>query len=253
MKYIDSHAHYLSRQFNKDRNELLNHLFDTDLEYIIECGTNTASNTSVIELCSKFDKIYGVIGFFPLDVAELEDKKKLDLFKQQLKEKKIVGIGEIGLDYYHKGDSSLQKKWFINQLKLAKEVNLPVCIHSRDAEIDTLNILKNNGQMKGVIHCYSYGVKTMKALLKLGYYFGVGGTSTYKSNVELREAIKEMPLDRILLETDAPYLSPQEVRKGRNDSSNIKYVIEELSRLKKISKEEIINQTNNNVKKLYNI
>ena len=134
---------------------------------------------------------------------------------------------------------------------MAKSLNLPVCIHSRDAEEDTLSILKNNGKMSGVIHCYSYGVKTMKELVKLGYYFGVGGTCTYLNNKDLREAIRQMPLDRIVLETDCPYLTPQPVRGQRNDSSYIKYVIEEIAKLKNTNIENVVNQTNNNVKTVY--
>lgn len=251
MKYIDSHAHYLSGRFARDRDVLLNSLFKNNLEYIIECGTNTKSNQQVIELCHKYKNIYGVIGYFPMDVQELEDSQVRENFLEQLKEGKILAIGEIGLDYYHKGDKELQKKWFKEQLKMAKSLNLPICIHSRDAEEDTLAILKNNGKTNGVIHCYSYGVKTMKELVKLGYYFGVGGTCTYLSNKDLREAIRQMPLDRIVLETDCPYLTPQPVRGQRNDSSYIKYVIEEIAKLKNTTVENVVNQTNKNVRTVY--
>lgn len=251
MKYVDSHAHYYSRQFNKDRIELLKRLFETDVKAIVECGTNIWSNAKVIKEAENNENIYAVIGFFPTDVQELEQKGTLENLVNQLQYPKVLGLGEIGLDYYHKGDVALQRKWFIEQLKLAKKLNVPICIHSRDAEQDTLNILKNNGKMNGVIHCYAYGVKTMRELVKLGYYFGVGGTFTYTANKDLREAIKEMPLDRIVLETDSPFLSPQVVRRSRNDSSNIKYVIEELSKIKKVSKEEIIKITNKNVCAVY--
>lgn len=251
MKYIDSHCHYLSGRFNKDRYGIIEKLLNSDLEYLIECGTNTKSNIEVLKLCEKYSNIFGVIGYFPLDVQELEDSKIFNNFLTLLKHNKVLGLGEIGLDYHHKGDISLQKKWFVEQLKIAKRFNLPVCIHSREAEKDTLAILKNNGKYKGVIHCYSYGVKTMKELLKLGYYFGIGGTCTYNQNRELRAAIQAMPLDRIVLETDAPYLSPIQVKRSRNDSFNIKYVIFEISQIKGISEKEIIVQTNRNIKDLY--
>jgi len=253
MKYIDSHAHYLSGRFNKDRDEVLNKLFNNDLEYIIECGTNTNSNKRVLELCHKWDNIYGVIGYFPTDVLELKNSKTWATLREQLQDPKILAIGEIGLDYYHdeKGQE-LQKEMFRKQLELAKELDLPVCIHSRDAEIDTLRVLKDFGKYKGVIHCYAYGKRTMKELVDLGYYFGVGGTSTYLKNELLREAIRCMPLERIVLETDCPYLSPQVVRRERNDSSNIKYVIKEISKLKGINVEKIIEQTNKNVRNVYN-
>ena len=150
-----------------------------------------------------------------------------ELLKKQLEHPKILAIGEIGLDYFHdEQGKELQKEMFRKQLELAKELDLPVCIHSRDAEVDTLEVLKEFGKYKGVIHCYAYGKETMKELTDLGYYFGVGGTSTYPRNEQLRAAVRRMPLDRIVLETDCPYLSPQAVRGKRNDSSNIKYVIE---------------------------
>ena len=205
-----------------------------------------------IQLADKYDNLYAVIGFFPMDVVELENEENWNNFKKQLQHKKVLGIGEIGLDYHHKRvEPETQKKWFKKQLELAKELNLPVCIHSREAEEDTLKILQDFGNYKGVIHCYSYGSKTMKELLKLGYSFGVGGTSTYVNNKELRDAIKEMPLEKIVLETDCPYLSPYIVKKERNDSSNIQYIVKELSKLKAVSETEIIKQTNKNVFNIY--
>lgn len=252
MKYIDSHAHYLSGRFNKDRDILLKKLFNSDLEYIIECGTNTNSNKRVLDLCHKWDKIYGVIGYFPTDVWELKNQNNWEVLKEQLQDPKILAIGEIGLDYYHdeKG-KELQKEMFIKQLELAKELDLPVCIHSREAEDDTVTILKDFGAYKGVIHCYAYGKETMQEFVDLGYYFGVGGTSTYPRNEQLRAAIKRMPIERIVLETDCPYLTPQAVRGQRNDSSYIKYVIEEIANLKGISEEEVVIQTNKNVRDVY--
>ena len=251
MKYIDTHSHYLHRQFNADRDELIRKLLEENVNYLIECGTNTWSNKHVLELCEKYENVYGTIGFFPCDTAELETPETYENFIEQLKHKKVVGIGEIGLDYYHKGNPAQQRKWFIEQLKLAKKLNLPVCIHSRNAEKDTLDILKNNGQMIGVIHCYAYGAKTMNELVKLGYYFGIGGTCTYKNNVDLRDAIRKMPLERIVLETDCPYLTPEAVRRERNDSSKIQYVVEEIAKLKNVSVEEVISTTNKNVQTLY--
>lgn len=251
MKYIDSHAHYLARQFNSDREVLLKELFNNDLDYIIECGTNSRSNARITKFVENHDKVYGVIGFFPTDVKECENEGTIAKLKGQLALPKILGIGEIGLDYYHPGDKKLQKKWFIEQLKIAKELNLPVCIHSRDAEADTVAILKNNGEMNGVIHCFSYGTKAMEIAARLGYYFGVGGTVTYKNNKDLREAVKNMPLERIVLETDAPYLTPEPDRRARNDSSKILIVIDEIAKLKKVSREQVIEQTNKNVFELY--
>lgn len=251
-KYIDSHAHYLSGRFNKDRNQVLNRILHGDVEYIIECGTNTYSNQRVLELCYKYDKIYGVIGYFPTDTWELRNPATWTLLREQLQDSKILAIGEIGLDYYHdeKG-REFQKEMFKKQLELAKDLDLPVCIHSRDAEDDTIAILKEFGPYKGVIHCFAYGKEGMRELADLGYYFGVGGTCTYPRNEQLRAAVKRMPMNRIILETDCPYLAPQAVRGQRNDSSNIKYVIEEIAGLKGLTIDTVINQTNLNVREVY--
>lgn len=252
IKYIDTHAHYLSRRFGKDRDSVIRGLLASNVDKIVECGTNTRSNRDAIALAEKYKDIYATIGYFPCDTQELEkDPSLLTLLEEQLKHEKVVGIGEIGLDYYHPGDPEVQKRWFVAQLDLAKKLNLPVCIHSRDAEWDTVDILKANGPYTGVIHCYAYGFSTMIELSALGYYFGVGGTCTYSKNEELREAIKKMPLERIVLETDCPYLSPKTRRGERNDSGNIAEVISEIAKLKCISEGEVVSITNENVKSLY--
>ena len=251
-KFIDTHAHYLHRLFNKDREELIQHLLENHVEAIVECGTNTFHNARAIEYCEGHENIYATIGYFPTDTEELEkDPELIKTLERQLQHEKVLGLGEIGLDYHHPGNPKTQKKWFIEQLKLAKKLNMPVCIHSREAEKDTLDILKNNGQWKGVIHCYAYGKKTMEELVKLGYYFGVGGTCTYSNNKELREAVKYMPLDRIVLETDCPYLTPSAYGRKRNDSSKISAVISEIAKMKGITEEEVIRQTNENARKVY--
>lgn len=251
MKYIDTHAHYNHRFFNSDRQKIISKNLSENTEYIIECGTDEKFNDKVLQLINEHKNMFGTIGFFPTNTNELEDENVKEKFISQLSHKKIVGIGEIGLDYYHKGNPAQQKKWFVEQLKIAKRFGLPVCIHSRNAEKDTLDILKNNGQMTGVIHCYSYGVKTMQELVKLGYYFGVGGTCTYANNIAVRDAIRKMPIERIVLETDCPYLTPTNAFGNRNDSSNIKHVVNEIAKLKKMSPEEVIRITNENVKRLY--
>lgn len=252
MEYIDTHAHYLSYKFNYDRDKKIRRLLESDLKYIIECGTNTHFNEDVLKLIYKYKNMYGTIGYFPVDAAELERHPELlDKLAEQLKDPKIVGLGEIGLDNHHPGNKEVQKKWFKAQLDLARSMNIPICIHSREAEQETLEILEKFGKTHGVIHCYSYGPETMKKLVDLGFYFGVGGTSTYKANKDLRKAIEEMPMDRIVLETDAPYLSPEPVRQQRNDSGFIKIVVDELSKLKNMDFDEIIKITNKNATKLY--
>ena len=212
------------------------------------------------------DDIYGILGYFPTDVWELEhdfcDNAADNWFNltKQLTSDKIVGVGEIGLDYnwnkvgnFVDGDKAreLQKKWFRRQLDLAQDLELPVSIHSRDAEADTLAIFDEYDTIPGIIHCFSYGRSAAQKAIDKGLYLGIGGTSTYPSNKELREVIKMVPIDRLLLETDAPYLSPQQVRREVNTSANIKYVIENIAVLKRCSIDDVIEQTNKNAYELF--
>ena len=261
-KWIDTHAHYGHRRFNKSYANVLDEMRDY-VELIIQIGTNTASNLQALQLVSLYDYVYGMLGYFPTDTWELEPKLCKDaeanwiVLQKQLTNDKIVGIGEIGLDYnwdkvgnvYGDDARKIQQKWFRNQLDLAKELDLPVSIHSRDAEFDTLRIFKEYEKISGVIHCFSYGKNAAKIALDKGLYLGIGGTSTYPANKELREVIKLCPLDRLLLETDAPYLAPQPVRREVNTSANIKYVIENIAQIKRISIEEVIEETNKNARK----
>lgn len=267
-KYIDTHAHYNVRQFKEDREELLERLQEK-VKYIINVGTNTKMNLETLQLLSLWDFIYGIIGFFPTDTWMLEKDlcKEADdnwlILTKQLLNQKVVGIGECGLDYhwncigprnnqiYGKEARNIQEKWFRKQIELGIEMNLPICIHSRDAEADTIRILKDYPEATGVVHCFSYGLKAAEFFLNHNFYLGVGGTSTYPRNDELREVIKRVPLNRILLETDAPYLSPQNHRRERNNSEFIVDVIKNISQLKNMSEDMIIDITNNNVQNIF--
>ena len=264
-KWIDTHAHYGHKRFGKDPNNILEEM-PSWAERIIQIGTNTKSNLQAMQLVSAYGYVYGMLGYFPTDTWELEPTMCNDaennwlVLTKQLINSKIVGIGEIGLDYNWnclangvKGEEArkVQKKWFRKQLDLAKELGLPVSIHSRDAEEDTLKIFDEYDVVRGVIHCFSYGRDAARKALDKGLYLGIGGTSTYPSNKELREVIKMVPLDHLLLETDAPYLSPQQVRKEINTSTNIKYVIENIAELKRCTEDEVVEQTNKNAYELF--
>lgn len=252
MKYIDSHAHYCNRQFKKDRTELLEKLIHEDVELILECGTNTASNEAAIQLSHAYNEVFAVVGISHGYGLELASAGAVDKLKRQLADARVVGLGEIGLDYYRNFlDHATQQKYFRMQLALAREAHLPVCIHSRDAQEDTLAILAEFGPYHGVIHCFPYGMSAMEKLAELGYCFGIGGAATYPESETLREAIRHMPPDRIVLETDAPYLSPEPVRRGRNDSGSLRYVIQTISELKMLSGEDVIRLTNDNVRRVY--
>lgn len=263
-KWIDTHAHYNHGKFKLNQSKVLNDL-RKDVEYIINLGTDIKSNKATLALIKNYDFIYGMLGFFPTDVFALEDSDVNSEFIYQLNNKKVVGIGEIGLDYNWDcvntpdgkitGDAArkMQEKWLRYQLDLAKKLNLPVSLHSRDAEEDTIKIFNDYETIPGVMHCFSYGIDSARVYLEKGLYLGIGGTSTYKSNEEIRDVIKFTPLDRILLETDAPYLSPEPVRRSLNTSSNITYVIDNIANIKNVSREEVIRQTNLNAKKLFKL
>ncbi len=252
-KYIDTHAHYDHQRFKNDLDKVLEKV-NENTKLIINCATNTQDINRTLELVKKYDNIYGLLGFFPVDTIELETNvNNLAWLEERLGYEKIIGIGEIGLDYHwNKPDKEIQKKWFIQQIELANKLHLPICIHSREAEDDTCDILLSNRPEYGcIIHCFSYGPRTMNKLCKIDAFFGIGGTSTYKSNSLLREAIKKMPKDRIILETDAPYLTPVPNRGKRNDSSNILHVIKNLEPLLGLNSDEIIELTNKNALEAY--
>jgi TatD DNase family protein len=167
---------------------------------------------------------------------------------------KVVAIGEIGLDYYwDEPDKEIQKKWFLRQLALARKVKKPVIIHSREAALDTLTLMKEAGaaDIPGVIHCYSYSKETAREFLEMGYYFGIGGVLTFKNAKKLKEAVSYLPMDRILLETDCPYLSPEPNRGKRNSSLNIPYVVAQLAQIKGISEEEVVHAATENTERLF--
>lgn len=268
LKYIDTHAHYYHPKFNKNSEQLLSKIYE-DVSHIINLGTDVNSNKETVKLINDFDFMWGMVGFFPTSTYMLEDSmnpnadKVISTFKEQLNHSKIIGVGEIGLDYHWdcvgkkgaeiRGEDArkIQRKWLEIQIDIAKEMGLPVSMHSRDAEEDTLNIFNKYKSILGVMHCFSYGLKSAKEYLNKGLYLGIGGTCTYPNSNELRDVIKYAPLERLLLETDAPYLSPQQVRRELNTSLNIKYVIEEIARLKQISEEDVIIQTNKNAFKLF--
>lgn len=203
----------------------------------------------------KYPFVYGAVGVHPSETEELNDNL-MDWLKHVSGEKKVVAIGEIGLDYYWKEpDPEIQKHWFVRQLQLAREVKLPVIIHSRDAAQDTLDIMKAEkaGEIGGVIHCFSYGIEMAREYLNMGFYLGIGGVVTFNNGRKLKEVVEYMPLDRIVLETDCPYLSPVPNRGKRNSSLNLLYVAEAISQIKGISPEEVIKITNQNARNLYRL
>lgn len=252
MNIFDTHAHYDDEAFNEDRFALLSVMPENNVKYIINQGVDIKSSLDSIKLSEKYPHIYAAIGIHPLDVKKMEDVSKI---KELARHEKVVAIGEIGLDYYYETETkALQLKYFKNQLNLANELNLPVVIHDRDAHKDTLDTLKeikvgNNG----VIHCYSGSLEMAKELLKLGFYLGFDGPVTFKNAKTVIDVLKYIPLDRILVETDAPYLTPVPFRGKRNNSMYLTYIIDAIAKIKEISPEEMADITLNNAKTLFKI
>ncbi len=251
---FESHAHYDSEQFHEDREELLNAMPENGVGTIINCGASWDSVTEVVELAEKYPFIYAAVGLHPDEVGDLNEER-FEFVRSQCRKEKVVAVGEIGLDYYWDNEShDVQKKWFIRQLELARELDLPVIIHSRDAAADTLEIMKDHAQgLRGVIHCFSYSKELAREYVKMGFHIGVGGVVTFKNGKKLKEIVEEIPLDRILLETDCPYLAPVPFRGKRNSTLYIPYIAQEIADLKGISYEEVVAQTEKNGKILFGI
>ncbi len=252
---FDTHAHYDDEAFDEDREELLWKMKEQGVEFIVNVGASIASTKKTIELVQRYPFLYGAVGIHPSETEELKEEDMLWLKKASV-QKDIVAIGEIGLDYYWpEPDREIQKKWFIRQLALASEVKLPVIIHSRNAAEDTLEILKEWDKDKtgGVIHCFSYSKEIAREYLSMGYYFGIGGVLTFKNARKLVEAVGIIPMEKILLETDCPYLAPEPYRGKRNQSGYIDFVAEKLAKLKGITKEEVLRITSDNAKNFYHL
>ncbi len=238
---FDTHAHYDDKAFDDDREELLASLPGRGIARVVNVGASMASCGRTALLMEKYDFIYGAMGIHPSETREL-DQEVFSRLKGMCGLKKCVAVGEIGLDYYwDEPEQEIQKKWFVGQLNLARECGLPVIIHSRDAAKDTVDIMtaEKAGEIGGVVHCYSYTKETARVFLDMGFFFGIGGVLTFKNARKLKEAVEYIPLDRIVLETDCPYLAPVPCRGQRNSSLNLPYVTEALAQIKGISEEEV--------------
>lgn len=250
---FDTHAHYDDADFDEDRDELLKQMQTAGIGRIVNIGASMRTSAITVELTEQYDFIYGAVGVHPNEVGEM---KPADL--EQLKEwaslEKIVAIGEIGLDYhYDEPSKEVQFQWFEAQLELAGQVALPVVIHSRDAAKDTVDRMKSlhAGDIGGVVHCYSYTKELAREFLNMDFYFGIGGVLTFPNAKKLREAAEYIPMEKIVLETDSPYLAPVPNRGKRNSSLNLPYVAEALAEVKGMTREEVEAVTFENAKRLY--
>ena len=256
MKIIDVHAHYEDEKYDIDREQVLKRQFESGVEYIINVGAGIESSKGAISVASKYKNIYCTIGIHPEFVDKGENIQELKKLYVKNKDAKIVAIGEIGLDYhYTTGNKEEQKKLFKEQLEFAYEIGLPVQIHSRDASIDTVEVLEgtNNKPQKIMFHCFDLNGETAKYLIKKGYYISVGGNITYKRKDSAIQVLKDFPVDKIMTETDSPYLSPNCKRGERNESRNIVEVIEKIAEIKDIDKEMFSEILYNNAKEFYGL
>jgi len=239
---IDTHCH-LFKEYYEDIDEVIKHMGNN---IIIVSGTCDTDNKEVIDLCNKYSNVYGTIGIHPTEIKNMTDES-FKIIEDNINNPKIVGIGEIGLDYYWKKDNKdIQKEVFIKQIELARKYNKCIVVHSRDALNDTYEIIKNYKDVKVDIHCFSSSLEMANNFIKLGCKLGIGGVLTFKNNVKLKEVIKNISLEHIMLETDSPYLTPEPNRGKRNEPYNVIYVASVIAEIKGISLEEVLKITSKN-------
>lgn len=247
---FDTHAHYDDECFNEDRHKLLQSLNEELVCNIINAGTNLETCKMSINLAHEYDYIFASVGIHPEYSNNIPDNY-IESLISYIDDEKVIAIGEIGLDYhYDVSQKQVQQKLFEEQLKLAKEFDLPVIIHDREAHLDTLNLLKKY-QPKGVVHCFSGSVELAEEVIKLGMYIGLGGVVTFKNAAKALKVASSIPIDKLVLETDAPYMAPTPFRGKRCDSSMILYTASKISEVRKIKTITLLEQTVENAKKLF--
>ena len=256
MEFFDSHAHLDDEKFNEDREELIPEIKKAGITKFISAGYSLEGSIRAIELSKKYDFIYPTSGISPNDIPQTEEElwKNLVKIEELIKENsKIVAVGEIGLDYYwEKENKEMQKLAFIEQIKIANKYDLPIVIHTREAVMDTLEILKENPvNKKGIFHCCPLNRELVKEALKLGFYISFAGPITFKNSKNANEIIEMVPNDKMLIETDSPYLSPEPLRGRRNDPRNVKYIAQKIADVKNMTIEEVAKQTYENAEKIY--
>lgn len=252
---FDTHAHYDDEAFDADREELLAGLPAAGIGQVVNIASSVKSIDDCLALAHRFPHVYCALGIHPEHCADMTDAL-LEEIREKLSDDKALAVGEIGLDYYWpQPDRELQRYWFAKQLRLANEVDLPVVVHSREAAADTMRIMKENlaDKVGGVVHCYSYSADLAKEFVKMGFYIGIGGVVTFKNAKKIVEVAREIPLERILLETDCPYLAPVPYRGKRNSSMYLPYVVARIAEIKGVAEEEVISVTESNARNMYRL
>lgn len=259
MYYFETHAHYDDEKFDEDRESVIKKIFEAGVTKCVNIGCNLETSRNSVDLADKYDFMYATCGIHPSEIPHSDeelDKEIEELEKIAKQSKKVVAIGEIGLDYYWNSENKeMQKNAFIKQIELANKLNLPISIHTRDAIDDTIGIIKNKVEIKngGILHCCPFNRELVKHGLNLGLYIAFGGTCTFKNSKNAEEIVKMVPNDKILIETDSPYLAPEPLRGTRNDSSNLKYIVNKIADLRKASSEDIARITYQNALRVFGI
>ncbi len=250
---FETHAHYDDEKFDEDRDVLLSSMKENGIGRIINVSANLESLENTRKLMEQYPFIYGAFGLHPDEVGDLNEDV-MERMRELCRLEKAVAVGEIGLDYYwDKENHEKQQYWFRCQIALAREEKLPMIIHSREAAADTLRVMKEekSEEIGGVIHCFSYSAEMAEEYLKMGFYLGIGGVVTFKNAKKIKEVVQMAPMERILLETDSPYLAPVPYRGKRNSSLYLPYVVREIAEIKGISEEEVIEMTEKNAVRLF--
>ena len=260
MEFFDTHSHYNDEKFDEDREEIIKSTYESGVTRFVCAGYNIESSQKAIEMSQKYEFIYSICGISPNDIPQSEQELWTDIAEitkivKENKTNKIVAIGEIGLDYYwNKENKELQKEAFIKQIDLANEMDMPIVIHSRDASIDTIDIIREHLVRKaGIFHCCQFNQEMIRQALELGYYISFAGPVTFKNSKNAPDVVKMIPLNRILIETDSPYLAPEPNRGKRNDSRNVKFIAQKIADFKEMTIEEIAKITYENANKIFRI
>ena len=249
----ETHTHFDDKAFDNDREAAIRRALSAGVGRLINVGSSMKSSLTSLELAHAYPEFLAAVGVHPEETAELTEED-MELLERYTEDENTVAIGEIGLDYYWDEPArSIQKKWFVRQISLAKKVKLTVIIHSREAAADTLEIMKTEkaADVGGILHCFSYGVEMAKQYLDMGFYIGVGGVVTFKNGRKLKEVVDYTPLDRIMTETDSPYMAPTPLRGKRNTSEYLPLIIKEIAEIKGVSAEEVENITYANAVRLF--
>lgn len=254
MQLFDSHAHLDDDKFNADLKETAEKIAASDVSLLVDVGSNIKTSEKAIKIAEQYPFVYAAVGIHPCDAFETDEEQNMQHLRELAVHEKVVAIGETGLDYYWDDvDRETQKRGYIRQIALANELKLPLIVHNRDAHADTLSILKEYKPESAIIHCFSGSAEMAKELSKMGYYISFSGSVTFKNARQLPEAVKAVPLNRLLVETDSPYLAPEPKRGTRNDPANVLYTVAKIADILNLPLEEVARITFENAKRVYKL